>query len=45
MSAIQEEEYKSSFDIKIWGKMLPFLLKYKKLLVAATAGSIFLRRN
>ena len=41
MSAIQEEEYKSSFDIKIWGKMLPFLLKYKKLLVAATAGSIF----
>lgn len=40
MSAIQEEEFKSSFDIKIWGKMLPFFKKFKKPLIWVITTSI-----
>ena len=40
MSAIKEEEYKSSFDIKIWAKMIPFFAKYKKLLLVVVIASI-----
>jgi len=40
MSEIKEEVFKTSFSIKVWAKMLPFLLKYKKPLIIVILSNI-----
>ena len=33
MAAIDEQEYKKSFDLKIWKRLFPFLARYKRAFV------------
>ena len=42
MAAFEEQEYKKPFQLKIWGKMLPFFRPYKKYFVITIGLNVLL---
>ena len=42
MAVFEEQEYKKPFQLKIWGKMLPFFRPYKKYFVITIGLNVLL---